>query len=94
MERDSRGLLCIGRPLIDKFLMTLGVSDLGETTVHPADSSNDHGTESRKLHRSPELAARMLRTVLQLRRDYIPLPRPIPPQSSGPLLTSLFSSAS
>lgn len=88
------GLLCTGRPLIDQFLITLGVSDLGETTVHPADSSNDHGTESRKLHRSPELAGRMLRTVLHLRRDYIPLPLPIPPQSSGPLLTFMFSPAS
>jgi hypothetical protein len=57
------GLLCTGRQVIDQFLIAQGVGDLGETTAHPADSNNDQSTEPRTIHRSPELAARMLRTV-------------------------------
>jgi hypothetical protein len=57
------GLLCAGRQVINQFLIAQGVGDLGETTAHPADSNNDQSTEPRKIHRSPELAARMLRTV-------------------------------
>ena len=57
------GLLCTGRQVINQFLIAQGVGDLGETTAHPADSNNDQSTEPRKIHRSPELAARMLRTV-------------------------------
>jgi len=55
------GLLSTGRHMIDQFLVAQGDGDPGETTVHPADSNNDQTTEPRKIHRSPELAARMLR---------------------------------
>lgn len=57
------GLLCTGRQVINQFLIAQGNGDLGETTAHPADSNNNESTEPRKIHRSPELAARMLRTV-------------------------------
>jgi hypothetical protein len=62
------GLLCTGRQVINQFLIAQGVGDLGETTAHPADSNNDQSTEPRKIHRSPELAARMLRTCVSRRR--------------------------
>lgn len=57
------GLLSTGRHMIDQFLLAQGDGDLGETTAHLADSNDDQTTEPRKIHRSPELAARMLRTV-------------------------------
>ena len=57
------GLLSTGRHMINQFLLVQGVGDPGETTAHPADSNNDQSTEPRKIHRSPELAARMQRTI-------------------------------
>ena len=55
------GLLSTGRHMIDQFLVAQGDGDPGETTGDPADSNDDQTTEPRKIHRSPELAARMLR---------------------------------
>lgn len=57
------GLLCTGKRVIDQFLMAQGDGDLGLTAAHPADSSSDQTTEPRTIHRSPDVAARMLRTV-------------------------------
>lgn len=57
------GLLCTGKRVVDQFLIAQGDGDLGETTAHPADSSDDRTTEPRKIHRSPDVAGRMLRTV-------------------------------
>ncbi len=57
------GLLCTGKQVIDQFLIAQGDGDVGETAAHPDDSSNGQTTESRKIHRSPDPAARKLRTV-------------------------------
>jgi len=57
------GLLCTGKRVIDQFLIAQGDGDLGQTTAHPADGSEGQTTEPRKIHRSPHVAARMLRTV-------------------------------
>jgi len=57
------GLLCTGKQVIDEFLIAQGDGDVGETTAHPDNSSNGQTTEPRKIHRSPDPAARKLRTV-------------------------------
>jgi hypothetical protein len=57
------GLLSTGRQVIDQFLIAQGDGAPDETTVHPADINNDQTTWPRKIHRSPELPARMRRTV-------------------------------
>jgi len=62
------GLLCTGRQVINQFLIAQGVGDLGETIAHPADSNNYQLTKPRKIHRSPELAASLLRTGVSQRR--------------------------
>jgi len=63
-ERGLFGeLLSTGRHMIDQFLVAQGAGDPGKTIAHPADRNNHQTTEPRKIHRSSELAARMLRTV-------------------------------
>ena len=57
------GLLCTGRRVVDQFLIAQGDGDLGETAIHPEDSSDDQTIEPRKIYRSSEAAARLLRTV-------------------------------
>ena len=57
------GLLCTGRNVVDQFLIAQGDGDLGENAAHPGDSSDAQTTEPRKIYRSPEVAARCLRTV-------------------------------
>ena len=57
------GLLCTGKCVLDQFLIAQGDGDLGETTIHPDDSNDDRISEPRKLYRSSEAAARVLRTV-------------------------------
>lgn len=57
------GLLCTGKRVVDQFLIAQGDGDLGETVAHPDESSDDQTIEPRKIHRSPDPAARCLRTV-------------------------------
>ena len=61
------GLLSTGKLVMDRFLVSQGDGDLGETIVYPAAGSvspePEEGNETRMIYRSPELAARFLRTV-------------------------------
>ena len=61
------GLLSTGKLVTDRFLVSQGDGDLGETIVHPAVGSvspeSQEGNETRMIHRSREPAARFLRTV-------------------------------
>lgn len=57
------GLLSTGKCVVDQFLIAQGNGDLGETTAHPDDSREGQTTEPRKIHRSPDVAVRLLRTV-------------------------------
>jgi hypothetical protein len=57
------GLLCTGKRVVDQFLIAQGDGNLGETAAHPDDSSDGQTTEPRKIYRSPDVAARFLRTV-------------------------------
>lgn len=57
------GLLCTGKLVVDQFLIAQGDGDLGESAIHPDASSDDQTVEPRKIHRSSEAAARLLRTV-------------------------------
>ena len=57
------GLLCTGKRVVDQFLIAQGNGDLGETVAHPDHSSDGQTTKPRKIYRSPDVAARFLRTV-------------------------------
>ena len=61
------GLLSTGKLVTDRFLISQGDGDLGETTVHPAagmvSPGDDEVGATRTIHRSTEPAARLLRTV-------------------------------
>ena len=61
------GLLSTGKLLTDRFLVSQGDGNLGETIMHPTAGGGspepDEGHETRMIHRSPEPAVRFLRTV-------------------------------
>lgn len=57
------GLLWTGRRVVDQFLIAQGDGNLGETAAHPDDISDDQTSKPREIYRSPDVAARRLRTV-------------------------------